>query len=111
GLSVARSCPVASVPLGSWVGIVERPGVFDDDRYWVVEVLYAKADPTDLLVTVKVTNAGPESDVLHVLPTVWLRNTWSWDPDAAAPVLTATGDTSVALTHPFLGELELVAGP
>ena len=45
------------------------PGAFDDDRYWIVEVDYAKADPTDLLMTIRVTNAGPEADTLHVLPT------------------------------------------
>jgi hypothetical protein len=86
-------------------------GVFDEDRYWVVEVHYAKADPTDLLVTVEITNAGPEAEVLHVLPTLWFRNTWSWDPGGPAPVLAATGSTTVAVPHPFLGELELVAGP
>src|SRR5690349_18107676 len=86
-------------------------GVFDEDRYWVVEVHYAKASPTDLLMTVEVTNAGPDRDVLHVLPTLWWRNTWSWDPDAAAAVLSATGVDAVAAPHPFLGELELAVGP
>jgi hypothetical protein len=58
-------------------------GVFDDDHhYWVVEVHYAKAGPEDLLMTVEVTNAGPEADVLHVLPTAWYRNTWSWEAAA-----------------------------
>ncbi|MGD9528519.1 MAG: glucosidase, partial [Pseudonocardia sp.] len=85
-------------------------GAFDEDRYWVVEVHYAKADPTDLLMTVEITNAGPDADVLHVLPTLWFRNTWSWDPGTAAPVLAATAGTTVAVTHPFLGELELAAG-
>ena len=54
-------------------------GVFDDDRYWVVEVVHAKADPHDLLMEVSVTNAGPEAATLHVLPQLWFRNTWSWD--------------------------------
>ena len=58
-------------------------GVFDDDRYWITEVHYAKAGPTDLLMTVSVTNAGPEADTLHVLPTAWFRNTWSWDAGCA----------------------------
>ena len=86
-------------------------GVFDDDRYWVVDVAYAKADPTDILMNITVTNAGPEADVLHVLPTLWFRNTWSWDPAATAPALTATSAETVAVEHPFLGELELLAGP
>ena len=86
-------------------------GVFDDDRYWVVEVHYAKAGPEDLLMTVEVTNAGPEADVLHVLPTAWYRNTWSWEAGVAPDTMAATGPTSVGIPHPFLGELELVAGP
>ena len=62
-------------------------GVFDDDRYWVVEVDYAKADPDDVLMRVDVRNAGPEAATLHVLPTLWFRNTWSWDPSTAEPAL------------------------
>ncbi len=54
---------------------------FDDDRYWIVEADYAKSDPHDLLLTVRVTNAGPEADTLHVLPTAWYRNTWAWGID------------------------------
>jgi mannosylglycerate hydrolase MGH1-like protein len=86
-------------------------GAFDDDRYWVVEVHYAKDGPRDLLMTVEVTNAGPEADVLHVLPTMWFRNTWSWESESAGEVMMATGPATVALPHPFLGELEMVAGP
>jgi hypothetical protein len=85
-------------------------GAFDGDRYWITEVHYAKADPTDVLMTVRVTNAGPEADTLHVLPTAWFRNTWSWDPDAPKPVLAGTGGPAVTIEHPFLGPLELLAG-
>src|SRR4051794_16816617 len=67
-------------------------GAFDDDRYWVVEVDYAKADPTDLLMTVRVTNAGPSAATLHVLPTAWFRDTWSWDPKAERPAIHRGGD-------------------
>ena len=83
-------------------------GVFDDDRYWIVEVDYAKADPHDLLLTVRIKNAGPEADTLHVLPTVWYRNTWAWDVDGEKPELRAEGG-AVETEHPFLGPLELVA--
>jgi len=86
-------------------------GAFDADRYWIVEVDYAKADPLDLLMTVRVTNAGPEAATLHVLPTVWFRNTWSWDEDTVAPQLRAGADGRVEIDHPFLGALELVTGP
>ncbi|MBV9353850.1 MAG: glucosidase [Mycobacterium sp.] len=86
-------------------------GVFDDDRYWIVDVSYAKADPTDVLMRVGVTNAGSDRELLHVLPTLWYRNTWSWDVGMAAPTLAATPAGTVAVEHPFLGELELLPGP
>ena len=85
-------------------------GVFDDDRYWIVEAHYAKGDPFDVLLTVQVTNAGPEADTLHVLPTAWYRNTWAWEVDADAPVLRAGADEpQIETEHPFLGTLEIVA--
>ena len=88
-------------------------GVFDGDRYWIVEVHYAKADPDDLLMAVRVTNAGPDAATLHVLPTAWFRNTWSWDPEEPKPVLAADSADRVRIEHPFLGTLELTgdAGP
>jgi hypothetical protein len=85
-------------------------GAFDDDRYWIVEVDYAKGDPHDLLMTVRVTNAGPEADTLHVLPTAWYRNTWAWGlDDDSRPELRSGGAARVVTDHPFLGSLELVA--
>src|SRR5512140_2026441 len=53
-------------------------GVFDDNRYFDVSVEYAKASCEDILVRIAVANRGPETAGLHVLPTVWFRNTWSW---------------------------------
>jgi len=85
-------------------------GVFDQDRYWVTEVWYTKANPTDVLMTVRVTNAGPDTDTVHVLPTAWFRNTWSWDVDAPKPSIAGAGGSAVTVEHPFLGSLELVAG-
>ena len=61
-------------------------------------------------MTVRVTNAGPEADTVHVLPTAWFRNTWSWDADAPKPALAASGGSAVTIGHPFLGSLELLAG-
>jgi Mannosylglycerate hydrolase MGH1-like glycoside hydrolase domain len=85
-------------------------GAFNDDKYWIVEVVYAKASADDLLMTITVTNAGPDADTLHVLPTAWFRNTWAWDPDAQKPTMAAgDADGSVTIEHPFLGTLELVA--
>jgi len=84
-------------------------GVFDDDRYWIVEIHYAKADPHDLLMTISVTNAGPEAETLHVLPTAWYRNTWAWDEGADKSELRVQGEARVVTEHPFLGPLELVS--
>ncbi|MGH3255303.1 MAG: MGH1-like glycoside hydrolase domain-containing protein [Streptosporangiaceae bacterium] len=91
-------------------------GVFDGGRYWIVEVAYAKAGPDDLLMSISVTNAGPETETLHVLPTSWFRNTWSWEDDGDKPVLGAAeaapdGTAAVDLEHPFVGPMELIAGP
>jgi hypothetical protein len=82
-------------------------GVFDQDRYFDVLVEYAKAAPEDLLVQITVTNRGPEAATLHVLPTLWFRNTWSWGGNVTRPVLrqAATGSPAViAASHPDLGE-------
>jgi hypothetical protein len=84
-------------------------GVFDDDRYWIVEVCYAKADAHDLLMSISVTNAGQEAETLHVLPTAWYRNTWAWDEGADRPELRVQGEARVVTEHPFLGPLELVS--
>jgi hypothetical protein len=86
-------------------------GIFDDDRYWVVDVHYAKADPTDVLMTISVTNAGPDVEVLHLLPTLWFRDTWSWEGGATPPSLSATAAGTVAVAHPVLGDMEMLAGP
>ncbi len=53
-------------------------GVFDDERYFDVFVEYAKAGPEDVCVRITAVNRGPEKAPLHVLPTIWFRNTWSW---------------------------------
>src|SRR6478609_5877082 len=53
-------------------------GIFDESRYWVVTVDYAKAGPRDLLMNITVENTGPDEATVHVLPTLWFRNTWSW---------------------------------
>ncbi len=53
-------------------------GVFDEDRYFDVFVEYAKADDNDIFIRLTVHNRGPEPAPLHVLPTVWFRNTWAW---------------------------------
>ena len=77
-------------------------GVFDDDRYFDVFVEYAKQDPEDILVRVSVHNRGPEAARLHLLPTLWFRNTWSWKQGAPKPTLRAA-DGAIHALHPELG--------
>jgi hypothetical protein len=87
-------------------------GVFDDDRYFDVTVEYAKAGPDDIVVRISATNHGPEAAPLHLLPTCWFRNTWSWGRDDRRPEVRAVtpsgdetrGDSLVHATHPTLGE-------
>ena len=62
-------------------------GVFDGDRYFDVFVEYAKAGPDDLLIRITAANRGPEAHTLHLLPTLWFRNTWSWDRSQPKPLL------------------------
>jgi len=64
-------------------------GIFSEGRYFDVFVEYAKAGPEDVLILVTAANRGPESATLDLLPTVWFRNTWSWTPGAARPILAA----------------------
>jgi len=53
-------------------------GIFNDGRYFDIFVEYAKASPNDILIRLTITNAGPDTAPIHVLPTLWFRNTWSW---------------------------------
>src|SRR5579862_4539713 len=64
-------------------------GVFAGNRYFDVFVEYAKATAEDILIRIEVFNRGPEAAELHVLPTVWFRNTWSWIPGSHKPELRA----------------------
>jgi hypothetical protein len=90
-------------------------GVFSDDRYFDVSVEYAKADVEDLLVRINVSNRGPEAAAIHVLPTVWFRNTWSWGAPAAKPQVTAdaSGAPAFVLDEPSMGRrwLHYEGGP
>ena len=63
-------------------------GIFDDGRYFDVVVEYAKIQPEDILIRISVSNRGPEAAPIHLLPTLWFRNTWSWGRDDRRPQLT-----------------------
>src|ERR671936_693929 len=88
-------------------------GIFAENRYFDVQVEYAKASPTDLVIRVSATNRGPEPAPLHMLPTLWFRNTWTWerdDPDPGGlragerPILPQVAPDLVPAEHRTLGD-------
>jgi hypothetical protein len=81
-------------------------GVFDDNRYFDVFVEYAKASAEDILVQITISNRGSEAATLHVLPTIWFRNLWSWGRGGSRPQLRQEGVDGgvIAISHPDLGE-------
>ena len=81
-------------------------GMFDDNRYFDVFIEYAKAGPADILIRISICNRGPEDAALHVLPTLWFRNTWTWWPEQQKPALRRVpGKNTVAVEarHPEIG--------
>jgi len=86
-------------------------GCFDDNRYFDVFVEYAKAAAEDILIRVTVHNRGPEDASMHLLPTLWYRNTWSWVPGGIKPVmneLSGSGRPTIHAAHPDLGNYYLL---
>jgi hypothetical protein len=79
-------------------------GVFDDDRYFDVFVEYAKECPEDLLIRITVHNRGPEAARLRLLPTLWYRNTWSWEEDNPRPMLREAASGVIHAVHQELGQ-------
>ncbi|HEX2304458.1 MAG TPA: hypothetical protein VHH57_12595 [Gaiella sp.] len=87
-------------------------GVFDDDRYWSVEVTYAKASPTEILARIGVENHGPDEAELHVLPTLWFTNGWRWEKRPERPLIERDGSTLIVGDHRLAGyRLEGASGP
>ena len=87
-------------------------GAFDEDRYWSVEVTYAKASPTETLARISVENHSADEATLHVIPTLWFRNTWSWADDAPRPRITGDGLELLVSDHALAGyRLQGAAGP
>ena len=82
-------------------------GIFDANRYFDVFVEYAKADPEDMLIQITVHNRGPETAQLHLLPTLWFRNTWSWEKDAAKPSMRMSKEGAILAAHAQLGDCTL----
>ncbi|ATB41768.1 hypothetical protein CYFUS_007238 [Cystobacter fuscus] len=90
-------------------------GVFEERRYFDVRAEYAKAGPDDLLIRLTLTNAGPETARLHVLPTLWFRNTWDWGRTGEGywprPHMTALSTHALVAEHASLGRFQWHAEP
>ncbi len=88
-------------------------GVFSDNRYFDVEVEYAKSSPDDILCRTTIHNRGTQAAPIHVLPTLWFRNTWSWAPNDPRPRLSrVVGDhLVVSVEHHQMATMQLHAEP
>ncbi|HET7080167.1 MAG TPA: glucosidase [Chloroflexia bacterium] len=88
-------------------------GVFAENRYYDVFVEYAKVAPEDILIQIRVFNRGPDPETLHLLPTLWFRNTWAWGSDPARPILRRIGAQrgwqGIEAVHATLGTYWLYA--
>jgi hypothetical protein len=82
-------------------------GIFNEDRYFDIFVEYAKQDVDDILVRVTIINRGPDPASLHLLPTLWFRNTWSWGYGTPRPELTRYDSQTIAAREQTLGEFKL----
>ena len=94
---------------------LEDTGAFDEDRYFDVVAEYAKAACDDLVIRFTVTNRGPDAAPLHVLPSLWFRNVWSWgsrhESGSIKPGAHKNADGTVSTEHETLGKFTLSAGP
>lgn len=79
-------------------------GIFDDDKYFDVFIEYAKQSPDDILIKISIINRGNENALLHLLPTTWFRNTWSWGHDSTIRRLNATSHGTIEAWHQQLGQ-------
>jgi hypothetical protein len=87
-------------------------GIFDGDRYWSVDVTYAKASPTEVLMRIELENHGPDEATLHVLPTLWFRNTWAYSDDGVRPRIDGDGTGLTVADHRLSGyRLDAAPGP
>jgi hypothetical protein len=78
-------------------------GLFDADKYFDIEIEYAKADVDDVLLRITATNRSPQTARITILPQVWFRNTWNWFKDAKRPSLKAVDNSTINGEHEMLG--------
>ncbi|MFM7834711.1 MAG: glucosidase, partial [Planctomycetaceae bacterium] len=86
---------------------------FDRNRYFDVQIEYAKAEPDDILIRIRITNHGPTVAPIHVLPTLWFRNTWSWgcthEGCWTKPRISLNSDGRLDAHHQTLGHFRFAA--
>ncbi|HUK65940.1 MAG TPA: glucosidase [Anaeromyxobacteraceae bacterium] len=91
---------------------IEDTGIFEGGRFFDVTVEHAKREPEEILFRVSAVNRGPQPAPLHLLPTLFFRNTWSWGYREPRPLLALARDGTLVARHPTLGAMLLqVAGP
>ena len=82
-------------------------GIFDNDSYFDIFIEYAKGDTDDILLRITAHNRGKVDAPLHILPTIWFRNTWAWGYDEYKPTLFTSNQENITVTHREIGELTL----
>lgn len=79
-------------------------GVFDEDRYFDVFIEYAKADVDDVLIRITVANRGPDAAEINMLPTVWLRNDWTWSGSEPVSGISSADQNVLLIESETLGK-------
>ena len=79
-------------------------GIFAEDKYFDIFIEYAKAGKEDILIRITAHNRGKDAAPLHILPTVWFRNTWSWGNDEYKPAMVPSNEGNIIIQHRELGE-------
>ena len=82
-------------------------GALAENRFFDIEITYAKATPDNVLIRASATNRGPAQATLHLLPTIWFRNTWSWGRDNRRPILQQATSNVIEAVHHELGSYQL----
>lgn len=87
-------------------------GVLEQQRYWDIDIHYAKAGPDEIHVRIYAFNRGPGQETIHLIPTLWFRNTWAWGDPGEKPTITDCSDPkkngwTVQAEHPVLGRYYL----
>ena len=82
-------------------------GIFEENRYFDIFIEYAKQDVNDILVRATIINRGPAQATLHLMPTIWFRNTWIWGYGAPRPELSRSGTDTIVINEQTLGEFKL----